>query len=63
MIPSKVRRLFVKKQKVLALKKITLKDLDQSKLDQAAGGHTGTACTLCPTAYKTCFGVTCPDVC
>jgi len=53
----------MKKLQKLALKKITLKDLDQTKLEQMAGGFTDTACTLCPTAHKTCFGPSCPNVC
>ncbi len=53
----------MKKLQKLALKKITLRDLDKTKLDQVAGGLSGTGCTRCPTAYKTCFGPSCPDVC
>lgn len=53
----------MKKQTKLALKKVTLKDLDEAKLDTVAGGLSDTGCTRCPTAYKTCFGPSCPDVC
>jgi natural product precursor len=52
-----------KKLKKLALKKVTLKNLDENKIDTVAGGFTTTGCTECPTARKTCFGPTCPDVC
>jgi hypothetical protein len=47
----------------LQLKKVTLKNLDEPKLETVAGGLTTTGCTECPTARKTCFGPSCPDVC
>jgi natural product precursor len=53
----------MKKLQKLALKKITLKDLNETKLDQVAGGLSDTGCIKCPTGYKTCFGPSCPDVC
>jgi natural product precursor len=54
----------MKKLKKLALKKITLKDLDEDKLNTVAGGiSANTGCIECVTAYKTCFGPSCPDVC
>jgi hypothetical protein len=53
----------MKKLPKIVLKKITLKDLDETKLHPIAGALSDTGCTRCPTAYHTCFGVTCPDVC
>jgi natural product precursor len=58
-----MRRVSMKKLQKLALKKITLKDLNETKLDQVAGGLSDTGCIKCPTGYKTCFGPSCPDVC
>jgi hypothetical protein len=54
----------MKKLKKLALKKVTLKDLDDTRLDQmAAGALSDTGCIRYVTAYKTYFGPSCPDVC
>jgi len=54
----------MKKRTKLTLKKITLKDLDEAKMDTMAGGAiSDTGCILCPTGYKTCLGPSCPDVC
>jgi hypothetical protein len=47
----------------LTLKTITLKNLDETKLDTMAGGLSATGCIECVTAYKTCFGPSCPNVC
>jgi hypothetical protein len=48
--------------KKLTLKKVTLKDLDDVKLDQVAGGiplSYLSGCAKCVTVPPTCYGKTC----
>lgn len=48
-------------KKRLALKKITIRDLDDSRLDQLAGGGASAACTNTCNCTNTCPGTTCSN--
>ncbi|MFZ1006498.1 MAG: hypothetical protein WAN65_06665 [Candidatus Sulfotelmatobacter sp.] len=46
----------MKKTKKLAIRKVTLRNVDESKLDGVVGGNTGDTCA------GTCY-LTCPKTC
>jgi len=54
----------VKKLKKLAIKKVTLRNLDEPSLDAVAGGATGTCVvTICPKSCDGTCGATCHTIC
>jgi natural product precursor len=59
----------MKKRSVLGLKKVTLRDLDEQKLQRIAGGDTDCSCCTCggdtcvqTVCYDTCYPQGCPSV-
>jgi hypothetical protein len=54
----------MKKRTKLGIKKVTLRDLDESDLSNMAGGRTGDTCKECSQIYTARDnGITCPATC